>query len=132
MLNYILLGLGRAIGGISRFRALGFIANRYWLTFPWGTPVVNVTASFLIGPISTLTVPEGRWLVGRSGRNLFTAGVCGRYTTISSFSQKKLTLAQDEEWFYAGANAALNLILCLLPVWFGHIVAEVLNPTKGA
>ena len=132
MVNYILVGLGSAIGGISRFWASGLIANRYGQTFPWGTLFVNVTGSFLIGLFATLTAPEGRWLVGPSGRNFFMSGICGGYTTFSSFSLQTLSLARDEEWFDAGANAVLSMVLCLVAVWLGHILAEVLNPTKGA
>src|SRR5690349_23923805 len=97
MLNYFLVGLGSAIGGIARYWASGFIANRYGETFPWGTLLVNVSGSFAIGLFSTLTAPEGRWLVGPSGRNFFMAGICGGYTTFSSFSLQTLSLARSEE-----------------------------------
>ncbi len=131
MLNYILVGLGSAAGGIARFWASGFVANRYGQSFPWGTLFVNVTGSFIIGLFATLTAPEGRWLVGPSGRNFFMTGFCGGYTTFSSFSLQTLTLAQDDEWLYAGGNAVLNFVLCLVAVWIGHVLAEVLSPTKG-
>jgi CrcB protein len=131
MLNYILVGLGSAIGGISRYWASGLIANRYGQSFPWGTLFVNVTGSFIIGLFATLTATEGRWLVGPSGRNFFMMGFCGGYTTFSSFSLQTLSLAQDEEWLYAAGNAVLSLVLCLAAVWLGHVLAEILNPTKG-
>jgi len=131
MLNYILVGVGSGIGGISRYWASGLVANRFGQTFPWGTFFVNVTGSFIIGFFATLTAPEGRWLVGPAGRNFFMTGFCGGYTTFSSFSLQTLTLAQDEEWLYAGGNALLNLTLCLVAVWVGHVLAETLNPMKG-
>ena len=131
MLNYILVGLGSAIGGISRYGASGLIANRFGQSFPWGTLFVNVTGSFIIGLFATLTAPEGRWLVGPSGRNFFMTGVCGGYTTFSSFSLQTLNLVQDEEWLYAASNAVLSLILCLVAVWLGHVLAEVLKATRG-
>jgi CrcB protein len=131
MLNYILVGVGSAIGGVSRFWASGVIANRFGQSFPWGTLVVNVSGCFIIGLFATLTATEGRWLVGPSGRNFFMTGVCGGYTTFSSFSLQTLNLARDEEWLYAVGNAALSLVLCLAAVWLGHVLAEFLNPTKG-
>ena len=131
MLNYILVGVGSALGGISRYGASGLIANRFGQSFPWGTLFVNVTGSFIIGFFATLTAPEGRWLVGASGRNFFMTGFCGGYTTFSSFSLQTLSLAQDEEWLYASGNAVFNLVLCLVAVWLGHILAEILNSTKG-
>ena len=131
MLNYVLVGIGSAIGGIARFWASGLIANRFGQSFPWGTLFVNVSGSFLIGFFATLTAPEGRWLVGPSGRNFFMAGICGGYTTFSSFSLQTLALAQDEEWLYASGNAVFHFVLCLAAVWLGHALAEILSPTKG-
>jgi CrcB protein len=132
MLNYFLVAVGSALGGVFRFWASGLIANRYGASFPWGTLFVNVTGSFAIGLFATLTAPNGRWLVGPSGRNFFMTGICGGYTTFSSFSIQTLALAQDEEWLYAGGNAVLNLVLCLVAVWLGHILAASLNPGRGA
>jgi fluoride exporter len=131
MLNYILVGLGSAAGGTLRFWASGLVANRLGHSFPWGTLFVNVTGSFFIGFFATLTAPDGRWLVGPRGRNFFMSGFCGGYTTFSSFSLQTLNLAQDEEWLYAGGNAVLNLVLCLVAVWLGHVFAEFINPMKG-
>ena len=129
MLNYVLVAAGSALGGIARFWASGIIANRY-PSFPWGTLFVNVTGSFIIGFFATVTAPEGRWMVGPSGRNFFMTGICGGYTTFSSFSLQTLNLAQEEEWLYAAGNAVLSLTLCLAAVWLGHVVAEFLTPAK--
>jgi fluoride exporter len=131
VLNYVLIALGSALGGTVRYWASGAIANRIGQTFPWGTLVVNVTGSFIIGFFASITAPEGRWLVGPYARNFFMIGVCGGYTTFSSFSLQTLNLAQDEEWLYAGANAVLSLVLCLLSVWLGHALADALNPSEG-
>jgi CrcB protein len=61
-------------------------------------------------------------------RTFFMIGVCGGYTTFSSFSLQTLTLAQDGEWLYAGANSAASLVLCLAAVWLGHTAAMHFNP----
>ena len=131
MLYYFWVGLGGALGSVARFWASGFVARHFGETFPFGTLVVNVTGSFIIGFFSTLTGPDGRWLVAPQGRTFFMIGVCGGYTTFSSFSLQTLDLARDGEWLYAGANAALSLVLCMVAVWFGHVLAAHLNPTKG-
>ena len=131
MLYYFWVGLGGALGSVARFWASGFVARHFGETFPFGTLVVNVTGSFIIGFFSTLTGPDGRWLVAPQGRTFFMIGVCGGYTTSSSFSLQTLDLARDGEWLYAGANAALSLVLCMVAVWFGHVLAAHLNPTKG-
>lgn len=131
MLNYLLVGLGSAIGGMARFWASGFLANRYGESFPWGTLFVNVSGSFAIGLFATLTAPDGRWWVGPSGRTFFMTGICGGYTTFSSFSLQTLSLARDDEWLYAGGNAVMNLVLCMVAVWLGHILAASLTPSRG-
>lgn len=128
MLNYVLVFLGAGIGGIARFWASGVLANRYGSSFPWGTLFVNVTGSFIIGFFATVTATEGRWLIGPRGRNFVMTGICGGYTTFSSFSLQTLNLAQEDEWLYAGGNAVFNLVLCLIAVWLGHILAELINP----
>jgi CrcB protein len=49
-----------------------------------------------------------------SFRQFFMLGICGGYTTFSSFSLQTLSLAEDGEWFKAGGNAVLSLVLCLV------------------
>ncbi len=131
MLNYFLIAVGGALGSVARFWFSGLIAQRFGETFPLGTLVVNVSGSFLIGLFATLTSPEGRWLVASGVRTFFMIGVCGGYTTFSSFSLQTLNLAQDGEWLYAGLNAVLSLVLCLVAVWLGHGLALGLMPPKG-
>jgi fluoride exporter len=93
--------------------------------------LVNISCSFVIGFFATLTGPDGRLLVGTTAQQLVMIGLCGGYTTFSSFSLQTFTLAQDGEWLRAGANAGLSLVLFLLAVWLGHILAALLNQTKG-
>ena len=67
-----------------------------------------------------------------SFRQVVMLGVCGGYTTFSSFSLQTLSLAEDGEWFKAGGNAVLSLVLCLVGVWLGHVLALELNSMKGS
>ncbi len=60
------------------------------------------------------------------------AGVCGGYTTFSSFSLQTLNLMREGEWFRAGANSVASLVLCLIAVWLGHVLAMTLSSTKAA
>ena len=130
MLNYLLVGLGGALGSIARYWCSGFMARHFGETFPVGTLFVNVSGSFAIGFFATISGTEGRWLVGPSGRNFFMTGICGGYTTFSSFSFQTLNLMRDEEWLYAGLNAALSMLLCLAGVWLGHLLADYFNTTR--
>ena len=131
MITYLLVGIGGALGSVARLWFSGFIADRFGGTFPWGTILVNVSGSFVIGFFAAMTLPEGRWLAGPQGRAFFMYGICGGYTTFSSFSLQTLTLAEDGQWFKAGANCALSLVLCLVGVWLGHILALEINSMKG-
>lgn len=127
MLNYIWISLGGAIGTAARFWFSGVVAQRYGQTFPYGTLAVNVTGSLIIGMFAALTEPDGRWLVSPSFRQFFMIGICGGYTTFSSFSLQTLTLAQEGEWFRAGANSVASFALCLLAVWLGHVSVTLIS-----
>jgi CrcB protein len=127
MLTYALVALGSAIGGTLRYWLSGLIAESVGATFPWGTLVVNVTGSFAIGAFATLAGPDGRLLVPAEGRTFFMVGICGGYTTFSSFSLQTLTLVQDGEWLPAALNIIVSVAACLVAVWLGHVGALVLN-----
>lgn len=127
MLNYTLIALGSALGGVLRFWLSGVVAARFGEIFPLGTLVVNISGSFLIGFIFTFTGTEGRALLPPAVRNFLMAGICGGYTTFSSFSLQTLNLARDGEFLYAGLNVLLSVALCLVAVWLGHALAQALN-----
>jgi CrcB protein len=119
--------VGGGLGSLARWGVSGWIANTIGETFPWGTLIVNISGCFVIGLFATLTGPEGRWLTPGTFRQFFMLGICGGYTTFSSFSLQTLTLAEDGQWFKAGANSVLSLVLCLAGVWLGHILASTIN-----
>jgi fluoride exporter len=131
MLIYLWLGLGGALGTMLRFFVNGVVSRHFGESFPLGTLVINVTGSFVIGFFAALTEPDGRWLVSPVFRTFFMVGVCGGYTTFSSFSLQTLNLVNDGEWLYAGLNALLSFALCLLAVWLGHAIGLSLKSTKG-
>jgi CrcB protein len=107
------------------------VANTIGQTFPWGTIAVNVTGSFLIGFFATLTSPDGRFLVSGSTRQFVMIGLCGGYTTFSSFSLQTLNLMNEGEWLYAGGNVVASVVLCLISVWLGAVTAAAINQLKG-
>ncbi len=127
MPSYLWVSLGGAIGSAARFWISGLVAFRYGQTFPFGTLVVNVTGSFIIGLFAALTDPDGRFLASPLFREFFMIGVCGGYTTISSFSLQTLALAQDGEWWRAAVNAVASFALCLVAVWLGRFSVSVIH-----
>ena len=131
MLAYLWVAIGGAVGSVSRFWLSGLIATRYGETFPWGTLCVNVTGSFVIGFLAAFTLPEGRMQAPPGVRQLLMIGVCGGYTTFSSFSLQTLNLLRDREWLYAGGNILLSVILCMIAVWLGWLLGSIFNSMKG-
>jgi CrcB protein len=127
MLSYLWIGLGGAIGSLCRFWLSGLVAQRVGETFPWGTLVINISGSFAIGLFTALTDVDGRLMVSPGCRQFFIIGVCGGYTTFSSFSVQTLSLMNDGDWLKAGANAVLSVGLCLAAVWVGHMLAMSIN-----
>ncbi|HZP59345.1 MAG TPA: fluoride efflux transporter CrcB [Opitutaceae bacterium] len=127
---YFLVAFGGALGSVLRFWLNGIVSAHWGETFPWGTLLINLTGSFLIGFFGTLTGPDGRWFVGSGGRTFFMIGICGGYTTFSSFSLQTLNLARDGEWMRAGGYIAGSVVLCLLAVWLGHLLAATFNQLR--
>jgi CrcB protein len=124
---YIWIGLGSALGGMARYWCYGAMARVAGETFPWGTLLVNVVGCCFIGLFATMTGPDGRVLVQSTTRMFVMTGICGGYTTFSTFSLETLNLARDGEWGKAAGNAAASMILCLVGVWLGHVAASAMN-----
>src|SRR5438445_12810460 len=127
MVNYLWIALGGAVGTVGRYWFSGFVAERFGETFPFGTLLVNVSGSFIIGFFAALTGPDGRILASPTFRQFFMIGVCGGYTTFSSFSLQTLALAREGEWVFAGVNAIASFIFCLIAVWLGDYLAMNLS-----
>lgn len=130
MLIYVWIGFGSALGGMARYWCSGFVAARFGETFPWGTIAVNVIGSLIIGFFATVSGPDGRFLVPSTARQFVMLGLCGGYTTFSSFSLQTLNLVRDGEWLQATGNIALSVALCLIAVTAGHFLAAWVNQVE--
>jgi CrcB protein len=125
------IALGGAIGSVLRYWLAELVGSLIDSPFPWATVVTNVTGSFVIGFYATLTGPEGRIFAGPLTRQFVMVGICGGYTTFSSFSLQTLALVQDGDWLRAGANVGSSVVLCLVAVWLGHAAAAAINTLRG-
>jgi CrcB protein len=110
-------------GALSRYGLDGLIARRTSGAFPWGTFVINVSASFLLGLAFTLLTERYRvdpWL--RSG---ITIGFLGAYTTFSTLSLETYRLLEDGAYGLAFANAAGSFAAGLLALYVGVVLGRV-------
>ena len=126
-MKYLLIVACGGLGSLARYLLGLSITERYGARFPWGTLTINVLGSFVIGFFAALTGPDGRFFIGTTARQFVTVGICGGYTTFSSFSLQTLNLANDGEWFPAVANISLSVLLCLLAVALGYAIANSIN-----
>lgn len=129
---YFLIGLGGALGSVARHWLSVLMASRAGNDFPWGTLLVNVVGSLIIGFFATFTGVEGRTLAGTESRLFVMTGLCGGFTTFSAFSLQTLNLAREGEWWRAGGNVLASVVVCLLAVWLGHLLASLITPAPGS
>ncbi len=120
MLWYI--AAGSAIGGVSRYLLGGLIQRLLDTTFPAGTLLINVTGSLLLGAILRYGV-ETPTLTPEL-RGFLTIGLCGGYTTFSTFSYETVALMEDGEWGRAALYAGLSVGLSILAAFLGFALAR--------
>jgi|HubBroStandDraft_6_1064221.scaffolds.fasta_scaffold177805_2 CrcB protein len=130
MESYLWVAIGSALGGVARYWCSGVAARLFGETFPWGTVIVNIVGSFVIGFFATLTGPDGRVYASSIVRQFVMIGICGGYTTFSSFSLQTLNLMNDGEWLRAGGNVVVSVVCCMVAVWIGHVMASGLGALK--
>jgi fluoride exporter len=125
MLTYFSVAVGGAIGSMARLWLSVHVALLTGLAFPWGTILVNIIGSLVIGFVATLTGPNGRVVVPVEAQAFVMVGLCGGFTTFSAFSLQTFELARDGRLLYAEANIMLSVVLCLSAVALGHWLAAL-------
>ena len=133
LMNYLVIGLGGALGSMLRF-GLGSLIDttvqKGGSAFSWGTIIVNITGCFIIGFIWTISATEGRILLSSYTRSFILIGILGGYTTFSSFGLQTFLLVQAGQRWEAAANVLLSVVLCLVGVWLGAALAGMLNQMR--
>jgi CrcB protein len=124
-MNLFLVGVGGAVGSISRYLLGAWIQSvSRSVDFPFGTLAVNLIGCFVIGLLSQLA--EARGAFTSEARALLFIGVLGGFTTFSSFGNDTINLMRDGETFNALANVGANVIIGLALVWLGRTVAYLI------
>ena len=118
--------VGGAIGTFARY-AISVAAIPNSRDLPWGTIGINILGSFIIGLFGTLTLAQGRFPVSENMRLFVMIGLCGGFTTFSSFSLQTLDLMRSGAMFRAGLNIVASVVLCVAAVAIGHFMAAQIN-----
>lgn len=123
-MTYLLIGLGGFLGANARYLLGSWIATRYGTSFPYGTLVINVSGSFMLGFFLVLMFE--RFLVPSDWHFFFAIGFLGAYTTFSTFSYESCALLQDGYSLLALANMVGSVVLGLVAVLMGAALARLL------
>jgi CrcB protein len=113
-----------AAGALARYGVGGLVARSQTGAFPWGTFLINVSGSFLLGLV--FAVLTERVTVAPEIRTTLTIGLLGAFTTFSTFSFETFTLLEDGAWGLAAANVAASVLVGLLAVWGGITLGRAL------
>ena len=122
-MTYLAISVGAVLGANARFLVGGWVADRLGPAFPYGTLVINVTGSILIGFVLTIATERlvAPWFVP-----LLAIGFLGSYTTFSTFSYETLALIQDGAMINAAANVVVSVMAALLGVYAGTVLARAI------
>jgi len=127
--RFLVICLGGAIGTGLRYVTSGVAARWLGADFPYGTLIVNVVGSFLIGLIQH--VGTASLLIPETTRLFLTVGIMGGLTTYSSFSYETIRLIENGSWLGAAANIVLTTGLCLVVCVLGLGLGRVVVGWKG-
>ena len=125
MTTYMWVALGSALGGLARY-ALTRWTLSWSEAMPWGTVLINVVGCFIIGFFGTYTLASGRHATAENMRLFVMVGICGGFTTFSSFSLQTSDLVREGAWAKALLNVLLSVTLCFVAVGAGHLTAHTL------
>jgi CrcB protein len=122
--NYLWIALGAIVGASARYFLSLLIARDFSSVFPYGTLLINVTGSLLVGFF--LVFSTERVLIDPRWRLLVVIGFCGSYTTFSSYAYESFALMERGQWLLIGINIIGSNVLCLAAVIAGAVLARAL------
>jgi CrcB protein len=120
---YFWIAIGSALGGLLRYSITRATLNLDH-GFPYGTVMVNILGSFVIGFVGTFTLAGSRYAVPENLRLFIMVGICGGFTTFSAFSLQTFDLLRSGAWGRALANVVVSVVFCFLSVAAGHLLAH--------
>jgi CrcB protein len=123
--SLVIVGLGGFIGSVARYFISAYFQQDISSVFPWGTFIVNITGCFLIGIVYGLS--ERGEVLSLEIRLFLTVGLCGGFTTFSTFSNDAWMLLRQEEWFRFALYASLSLFSGLVAVYLGRLIPNIIR-----
>jgi CrcB protein len=120
----VAVGVAGFLGSVARYGIEGFVSQRTGEAFPWGTFVVNISGSFLLGLLFAILI-EGRVIAAPWLRTAATVGFVGAYTTFSTLTLETFRLIEDGSLLRAGANSLGSLAVGLVAVYAGVLMGRV-------
>lgn len=122
MFAYLWISIGAIVGASSRYFVSRFVAKSVSASFPYGTLLINITGSFILGLFlvwsTERALPDPRW------RLLVAIGFCGSYTTFSSYAFESFSLFEQGHYLLFASNVLLSNALCLMGVLAGAMIAR--------
>lgn len=122
-MDYLFVALGGAIGASARF-GVSNIPSLVGFEFPYGTLLINVVGSFVIGIIAGLMSRSS--LVSRNMNLFLKVGVCGGFTTFSTFSLEVFELFSQQKYVSACAYIGASVIGCVIGVALGELLSRII------
>lgn len=126
MTMFLYAALGGAIGAAGRYGVNIMTPRLLGQDFPWGTLVVNITGSFIMGVL--IAVMAERWSASQEMRVFLTTGILGGFTTFSAFSLDFATLYERKQhglaFAYAGSSVAVSLLAIFAGLYLARTVLQ--------
>ena len=124
MLNFVAISLGAIVGANSRYIISRYAARFLGPVFPYGTLIINVAGSFVVGLFLIWTTE--RVLIDPRWRLLVVIGFCGGFTTFSSYAFETMAYFEQGQWLLMTTNILANNLLSLAAAMAGMALARVL------
>jgi CrcB protein len=120
--NLLIIALGGGIGSMARYLLSVFVQNKFDIFFPFGTLTVNVVGSFILGML--MGMADRGSLISQEWKLFLAVGLCGGFTTFSTFASENLALLRDGEYLYAIGYMGLSVFLGITLVYFGFAITR--------
>jgi fluoride exporter len=118
-----MIGVGGILGANARYLIAGWAAQRFGTAFPYGTFIINISGSFLLGLFMAFL--QDRVFIHPNYRLFFATGFCGAYTTFSTLTYESLRLFQDGSVLLGFTNMLGSLAIGMLAIFGGFLLGRM-------